>query len=133
MGHGAGLVLVGPSPLLRDMGSNCVPSSMHPNAAKKCEVSRQASQLKHRLLHDAYADLERELDGILFFDIHKLLCDANTCGAMIPGSNVIGFFDQHHINRAGSRYIAQFMCGELSKSGWMTNNLSNISNASVVG
>jgi len=117
------LVLVGPSPWLSDNGFNCVPSAIHPDVARNCEISAQASQLRHSLLHGTYADLERELDGTLLFDIHKLLCDNKTCGAMIPGSNVFGMYDTNHVDRAGSRYLAQFLCSELSTSGWMTNNL----------
>jgi len=71
------LVLVGPSPWLKEKGFNCVPGAIHPDAARKCEISAQASQLR-----------------------------------------------DHHVDCARSRYLAQFLCAELSKSGWMTNNLS---------
>lgn len=114
---GATLVMVGSPPFLKKKGSECVPTQFEPEKAKECDVNTTASELSHKLLTDAYARLESELNGTLFFDIHKLLCDDALCGATIPGTTVIGYSDEHHVSKSGSGYLAQFLCPALTKVG----------------
>jgi peptidoglycan/LPS O-acetylase OafA/YrhL len=114
---GAILVMVGSPPVLSNKGSECIPTIFEPQKAKECDVNATASELSHQLLTDAYARLESKLPGTVFFDIHKLLCDDASCGATIPGTNVIGFSDQHHVSEAGSGYLAQFLCPALTNVG----------------
>jgi hypothetical protein len=109
--QGAILVLVGPSPKLKREAWKCVP-------AEVCDVSPKRQAMKN-----LYARLENTMDGILFLDIEKLLCDGDHCGVAIPGNTVSAYQDQHHLSRVGSQYLAQFLCSDLSKAGWLAKGL----------
>jgi len=119
--RGANLVIVGPSPVLKKKGSECVGTAFQPQEARECDINATASELSYRSMADSYARLGRKLTGTLFFDAHRLLCDGAVCGARIPGTDVIGFSDAHHVSEAGSGYLAQFLCPALASLGWLPN------------
>jgi len=122
--QGANLVLVGSPPHIgcpdtENYLLKCSPGQHGSMPCRMCDVNVAASELAHKPLKDAYTRLASELDGTMFFDIHELLCDNVTCGAMIPGTRVMGHRDSHHLTRAASIYLAQFLCSALGKAGWM--------------
>jgi hypothetical protein len=110
--QGATLVLVGPSPELPAVSEECVPANV-------CDVGLDG----HQAMKQLYARLEDDLDGVLFFDIHKLLCDDAHCGVMIPGTQVSAYLDKHHVSRVASHYLAQFLCSDLSRAGLLPKGL----------
>jgi hypothetical protein len=121
--QGSKLVLVGSPPHLRtecqeEYFGNCTPRHDGSTPCGACDVTVAHSELRHKPLTDAYIRLASELADTLFFDIHKILCDTVTCGAMIPGTSVVGRVDHHHVSRAASIYVAQFLCSALSSAGW---------------
>jgi hypothetical protein len=113
--QGAILVLVGPSPVLSYISSECVPAEI-------CDVSLNG----HQALWNLYAHLGKKMNGTLFFDIQKFLCDDTHCGVMIPGTQVKAYFDKHHVSLVASQYLAQFLCSALSKAGWLPNGTGHI-------
>jgi len=124
--QGANLVLVGSPPRIGCGARYLLKCSSGQHGSMPCgtcDVEVTASELDHKPLKDTYTRLASASDSIMFFDIHALLCDNVTCGAMIPGTRVKGHRDAHHLTRAASIYLAQFLCSALGRAGWMPKYL----------
>merc|ERR1711879_913390 len=104
------------------------PTVFDADAPKKCEVAITDSVYFHRPLHTALAKLAF-LPGIYFFNFHNLLCDGNRCGAFIPGTDVLGFYDAHHLTEAGSYYLWPFLCFFLNAKGLLLNGEQHLKRA----
>ena len=58
----------------------------------------------------AYNLLARD-ESTYFFDTRSLLCtDDGHCGATVPGTSTLAFFDDHHITTAAAMYLWPFLC-----------------------
>ena len=41
--------------------------------------------------------------------LYDKLCSATTCGAVVPGTNTVSYYDQNHLSTAGSLFLAPFL------------------------
>ena len=56
---------------------------------------------------------------VSFFDPHDLFCydtpeGGRRCGAAIPGTATVGYFDDNHLSTAGSLYLWPHLCSHLA-------------------
>jgi hypothetical protein len=105
--HGAALLLFGGPTFLP-----CQP--FNPYVAS---VPRQQASTGHAVLFGALDNLTKQLPLTYFFDIHDLLCDANACGALVPGTAEVAQKDDIHLSPTGARYISPFLCSFLATKG----------------
>ncbi|CAE8609811.1 unnamed protein product [Polarella glacialis] len=105
---GSRLLLVLDYPWLKEDPKRCLLSS-----TEKCRMSADEveNQIKdQRALVEAF----RSEAGVYVFNSHELFLDAdNSADFPVPGTNTEAYFDQGHINDAGSRYLAPFLCSFL--------------------
>ena len=45
-----------------------------------------------------------------YVPIRDLLCTADACGAVVPGTSTFAYFDNGHLTAAGSMYLWPYLC-----------------------
>jgi len=115
--RGASLLVLGDVPHLRARGLWCVPTLLSPNASRRCDRPKQQVMQLMAPWRNMLSDLAKQHRDIYFFDYLDLFCDDNTCGAMIPGTRTLGFFDTSHLTEAGSHYLWPYIRSFLKRSG----------------
>ena len=63
-----------------------------------------------------------------FFDLAPLFCTSTApdgvCNTMVPGTDVVAFADSHHLSRAGSAYLAPYLCSQFERWGFFGSTLA---------
>ena len=100
---GASLVILGDTPTLPARGTYCIDSPTSPDASERCAYVWDAPDSP--MLGDKQSDessavaynLLAQDESTYFFDTRSLLCtDDGHCGATVPGTSTLAFFDDHH-------------------------------------
>ena len=114
---GASLVILGDTPTLPARGTYCIDSPTSPDASERCAYVWDAPDSP--MLGDKQSDessavaynLLAQDESTYFFDMRSLLCtDDGHCGATVPGTSTLAFFDDHHITTAAAMYLWPFLC-----------------------
>jgi len=121
LARNATLLILGDSGYLPVSAKLCMPTPFMPNAPKKCVFDRQEAVGTRSYLRQQLQALAQD-PRVLFFDPFPLFCERYTCGALIPGTNTIAYFDENHWNVAGSLYVWPFLCSFLSEKGVFKHN-----------
>lgn len=123
--RGGSLVLFGFTPILPSPGVSCMPTYLDPSAPLRCQVLRSSGSKDMKNLKDKsvqvcteraehvvemYTNLTKSKSRTHFFNHHDLFCDAHECGAFVPGSRTLAFYDTSHLTEAGSHYLAPYVC-----------------------
>lgn len=110
---GAKLVFIGDGLRLPARGSYCITPALR----SRCTITFDPTSYS---FHDetAYATLAQS-DGTYFFPIVSLFCDVaqHSCGAQIPGTDTLAYYDDQHLSSAGALYLWPYLCSFLSDSG----------------
>ena len=126
---GATMVFIGDSPKLPERAAYCVPSAFSSNAAARCEqaidavnhptVGQQHNGWVTRTYEEQALSSLAQADGTLFMSIYELMCDSTsqTCGAFIPGTQTLAYFDKQHLTSAGAFYLWPFICSFFRSNG----------------
>jgi len=117
--RGASLVVTDDVPFLRAKGSDCVddPRACDTDATAILNDDyhdwyhqRGSSQWRHAQIVSAFTPFAAAHANVYFMEaLYEPFCVGHTCQATIPGTTTIGYFDDDHINTAGSLYLAPFM------------------------
>jgi len=78
-----------------------------------CHRSTSAMQNLYAQWHASLRTLAHQHDNVFFQDFLPLMCGRSTCSAYIPNTNVIAYWDSHHLNYEGSYYLWPFFCATL--------------------
>mmetsp|Transcript_74860 Transcript_74860/g.124323 ORF Transcript_74860/g.124323 Transcript_74860/m.124323 type:complete len:760 (+) Transcript_74860:89-2368(+) len=107
--RGAKILLIGPKADLPDQGQSCVPTLFHRNVTGKCELPVQKAR---EVISPVLQTLKKFTEGrpaIALFEYQDVLCDDRTCGAFVPGTKTLQFYDTIHLTEAGSLYLAPYI------------------------
>ena len=115
---GAKLVLVSDVPGLPTLGEYCVPSPWSPDAGSRCRFRWQGSGQALALGRDEATFHRMAADNSTFYmPIYQYLCDGpldgsaeQICGANVPGTSTLAFFDEQHLTTAGALYLWPYLC-----------------------
>jgi len=106
---GATLLVLGDVPLLYGaFGVNCAP----PGDRAACDRAAEAASPARR------GDAERAWEaaaGVAFFSTFDLFCDGGTCGAFLPGTDILSHVDYGHLTAAGSLHVAPYLACYLER------------------
>mmetsp|Transcript_120765 Transcript_120765/g.352722 ORF Transcript_120765/g.352722 Transcript_120765/m.352722 type:complete len:751 (+) Transcript_120765:65-2317(+) len=109
--RGAKFLILGYVPSPPAYATTCVPSTWEPDAPLKCEVPLQQYSRQH--ISDG---AHRKFQDAPFFDPSHLFCDDKTCGAFIPGTKTLAFWDgEGHVTLEGVLYAEPFLCHALDE------------------
>ncbi|CAE8610477.1 unnamed protein product [Polarella glacialis] len=111
----ASLLLLSDVPVLRALSTQCLPSFFKPQGFVQCGTSVAETRGETAILHELLA--ESASQGADVFDIQPLLCDGDGCNERVPGIDTMAYWDGHHLNRAGSNYLAPFLCSYFKDHG----------------
>lgn len=119
LARNASILLFDDRPPLPVNGWECLPTVFRPSPFNKCQVSLQDLPKlypKHIQMREIMITLA-QLPGIFFFSYLRLLCDDTMCGAFIPGTTTLAFYDNQHLTEAASLYLYPFICHYLGTHG----------------
>ena len=109
--RGATFLVLGDVPLLYGtFGVNCA----SPETRRDCDLDQG---LARPAKQDDAETAWTALRTAKFFRTFDLFCDAGTCGAYAPGTDVLAVVDYGHLSTAGSLYVAPFLSCFLEAEG----------------
>jgi len=88
-------------------GIMCLPSDyLDPALAHHCEVPLESARRQSNASLTAMESLRAE-GGILVHDLMPVMCTKLSCGAMLPGTTRLAFYDDNHLTDDASAYAVE--------------------------
>jgi len=107
----ATLLLIGEPVILPRAGVLCM---MSWKTSQDCTPSVRDEELKRKPLTTAHAALHARNRRVVAISYWRLFCGNSSCGAFIPGTQVLGMFDNSHLTTQGSVFLWAFFCTVIS-------------------
>jgi hypothetical protein len=119
--RGASLIVFQDVHQIARPGPDCWPTLFNPGNPQSCEV-KENSWKYSQALENAMAPLASQLPGLFYVDAQTMnspLCDDRThrCGAFVPGTGILAYYDDNHLTDAGSQYLGPFWCEFFARQG----------------
>jgi len=111
---GAKILFIGDTPKWPQDPKICL-MKMTPGQESPCATSQELS-MSRQLSRKVIQELKASPD-VFFFEAIEHYCKQGRCDIFIPGTSAIGFCDFDHMGKAGSAYLAPFLCDFLHRNG----------------
>ena len=94
---------------LPNWATYCIPNRWSPEALSRC-VALPAYGWRESSPSAELIALAATLEHVSYVPIRDLLCTADACGAIVPGTSTFAYFDNGHLTAAGSMYLWPYLC-----------------------
>ena len=125
--RGAALVIlddiytVPEDPLICLRGGPCLYAATHAGQLGKLEVFSNAMRTFVANVTNSTAQSANVTTSVLFLPVlFESFCIAGVCDLRVPGTETIGFFDDDHLNTAGSLYVGPFIACAFEQAGLLS-------------
>merc|ERR1712070_671112 len=116
IGKGASLVLLGDTVTMPRAGKYCI------NVPQVCEVRQKLQAARKE--EQVYSQLA-QVDGTYYLPLYDLMCAADgTCGAFVPGTTTLAYWDYSHVTLAAALYVWPFICTFFRENGLLGDQAS---------
>lgn len=106
--RGANVLLVGEIGNLQKPAPMCVPTYYNRRASQDCEEKKEKRVQNGQQITELLRQTAKR-PGVFLFDALPYFCDDQTCGAFIPGTTSLAYYDQSHLSRVAKQYITPFL------------------------
>ena len=105
----ARVLIMGEIGTLPNWATYCIPNRWSPDALSRCVAPRAYGWRESSPSAELIA-LAATLEHVSYVPIRDLLCTADACGAVVPGTSTFAYFDNGHLTAAGSMYLWPYLC-----------------------
>jgi len=105
----ARVLIMGEIGTLPNWATYCIPNRWSSDALSRCVTPRAYGWRESSPSAELIA-LAATLEHVSYVPIRDLLCTADACGAVVPGTSTFAYFDNGHLTAAGSMYLWPYLC-----------------------
>ena len=108
-------------PLLCLRGGPCLYDGNHVNQLNKMEVFSNAMRTFVTNVTNSTAQSANVTTSVYFLPVlFESFCIAGVCDLRVPGTETIAYFDDNHLNTAGSLYLGPFLACAFEQAGLLS-------------